>query len=66
MELTMTNGFCEMTSEEMMLVEGGDVWRNLGYAGATVCCMMACVATGGWAVAAAGAAAVWYWYDATC
>ncbi|CCY61230.1 hypothetical protein G4313_11655 [Coprococcus eutactus] len=65
MEMVLNNGFCEMSQDEIMLLEGGGVWRHIGYAGATVCCIMACVATGGWAAAAAGAAAGWYWYDAT-
>lgn len=65
MELVLNNGFCEMSQDEMMEMDGGDFWRNLGYAGATACCVMAVVATGGWAIAAAGAAAGWYWYDAT-
>lgn len=65
MEMALEYGFCEMRQDELMNIEGGDVWRNVGYAGATVCCVMACVATGGWAAVAAGAAASWYWYDAT-
>ena len=65
MEKVLNNGFYEMTQDEMMLTEGGDIWRNIGYAGASVCAVMACVATGGLAVVAAGAAAGWYWYDAT-
>ena len=54
MEMVLNNGFCEMSQDEMMLLEGGDVLKNVGYGGATVCCVMACVAT-----------TVWYWYDAT-
>lgn len=53
-----------MSQDEIMMIEGGDIWRQIGYAGVSVCCVMACVATGGWAIAAAGAG--WYWYDATC
>lgn len=65
MEMTLNNGFYELGMDEMMFIEGGSFWRHLGYLGATTCCVMACVATGGWAGAAAGGAAVWYWYDAT-
>lgn len=65
MDNVMTKGFVELSTTEMEEIDGGDVWRNVGYAGATVCCVMACVATGGWAAVAAGGAAVWYWYDAT-
>ena len=65
MDLVMNNSFSNLDMNEMMLIEGGDIWRNIGYAGATACCVCACIATGGWAVTAAGAAAAWYWYDAT-
>ena len=64
MDMVLNNGFCEMTENEMMVIEGGDFWRNLGYFGATVCCIGSVLTTGGLAAVAAGTAAGWYWYDA--
>jgi len=63
--MTMTNGFVELSNDEMTTVDGGDFWRNLGYGAATVCCVGAYVLTGPIGCAATGAAALWYWYDAT-
>ena len=33
MEMVLNNGFCEMSQDEIMLLEGGGVWRHIGYAG---------------------------------
>ena len=65
MEMVLNNGFCEMSQDEIMLLEGGGVWRHIGYAGATVCCIIAWGAIGGGGAGAAGAAGGWFWYDAT-
>lgn len=66
MELTMTNnfGFCELNENEMMLVDGGDGWRVVGYVCTIPLAIGAVVCTGGIAAAAAAAGAVWYAYDA--
>lgn len=61
----ISNNFSTLENEQLLLIDGGDFWRHLGYAGATVCCVGAMIATGPVAIAGAGAAAVWYWYDAT-
>ena len=66
MDLVLNNTmFEELSLKEMYEIEGGDFWRHLGYAGATVCVVGACIATGPIVPIAAGAAGLWCWYDAT-
>lgn len=45
MENVMTNGFCEMNEQEMMMVDGG--WNGLQWAGGALC-----VVVGGFGAAA--------------
>ena len=60
MEKVLSNGFYEMTSQEMELVDGGDVWTNIGNAGYVVCSVASVALAGtpiGWA--ALGATIIW-------
>lgn len=37
MEVTLKNGFCELTMDEMLFVDGGDVWDFLLATGGVLC-----------------------------
>ncbi len=60
MSMVLNNGFCEMTENEMMELEGGSFWDVLGNCGAIVCTVGSmALGTTPLGLAAAGTALLW-------
>lgn len=64
MELALTGGFQELNHNEVLLIEGGDFWSDLGNICAFAGGVIAILATGPAAAVAGIAALTWCTYTA--
>lgn len=65
MEMISSNGFCELSQDEMVMVDGGTAWYtvvgNCGFIGCTIGAVALAGTPVGWA--ALGAATLWSVYN---